>query len=180
MSKTTRTEKHPEEQLWHELKHAKAGMLGLEDSHSHMQPMAQMCDPENGRLWFFTSKSGDLVSELGNGSRAHFCVVGHHQDFHACLSGELRQIEDAGRKQELWNSMTGAWFSGPDDPDLALLEFVLDDAAIWASTRNPVKFVWEINRAKNSDREPDVGARAHVDFNEPKGTDAREQSGKRI
>ena len=52
------------------------------------------------------------------------------------------------------------------------------DAAIWASTRNPIRYAWEIQTAKNSDKEPDVGARAHVDFTQPKGSPAREESGK--
>lgn len=76
--------------------------------------------------------------------------------------------------------MAAAWWTSKDDPDIALLEFDLGDAAIWASTRNPVKFAWEIQRAKNSEREPDVGARAHVDFTAPEGSDAREKGGKRI
>jgi hypothetical protein len=43
-----------------------------------------------------------------------------------------------------------------------------------------VKFAWEVQRAKTSERDPDLGARAHVDFAEPAGSAAREQSGKRI
>jgi hypothetical protein len=30
---TRKTEKHPENQLWHELKRVRAGMLGIERSH---------------------------------------------------------------------------------------------------------------------------------------------------
>jgi hypothetical protein len=35
---------------------------------------------------------------------------------------------------------------------------------MWASTRNPVTFAWEIERAKDSLREPDVGAKVDVKF----------------
>lgn len=165
MSKTKEAEKHPREQLWKELRHVRAGMLGVEGSHSHMQPMAPMADEEKGRIWFLTSRGGDLVTDVGNGARAHFCVIGKHQDYHACLAGELRQSADADKIAELWNDWAAAWWSGPSDPDIALLEFDLEDAAIWASTRNPVKIAWEIERAQHSDREPNIGTRAHVDFN---------------
>jgi general stress protein 26 len=180
VSKVRKTEEHPEEQLWKELKHVHAGMLGIEGSHSHMQPMAHMPDHDNARLYFFTSRAGDLFREMGGGSHAHFCVIGKRQDYHACLMGDLHESRDRTKVDELWNDMAAAWWNSKDDPDLALLEFDLIDAAIWASTRNPVKFAWEIQRAKNSDKEPDVGARAHVDFTEPAGSAAREGSSKRI
>ena len=51
------------------------------------------------------------------------------------------------------------------------------DAAIWASTKNPIRFVWEIQTSKNTNKEPDVGARAHVDFTAPRGSSSREGVG---
>lgn len=180
MSHTEKTEKHPEKQLFEQLDHVRAGMLGLEGSHSHMQPMAQMKDKDGAaRLWFFTSRSGDLFRELSDGAHAHFCIIGKHQDYHACLMGALNENREPGKVDEYWNDMTAAWFKGKNDPDLALLEFDLMDAAIWASTKNPIKLAWEIQTAKNSPKEPDVGARAHVDFSAPQNASGREESGKR-
>lgn len=178
MSKVSKTEKHPEEQLWRELKQVRAGMLGIEGSHSHLQPMHHMADRENGKLWFFTSRNTDLARELGDGAHAHFCIMGKGQDYHACMMGFLQPTNDREKIAEYWNDIAGAWWSSKDDPDLLLLAFDLIDAAIWASTKNPVKFVWEVQRAKDSDKAPDLGARAHVDF-QAEG-EAREQSGKRV
>jgi len=117
---------------------------------------------------------------MGDGAHAHFCVIGKSQAYHACIMGDLHETRDRAKIDELWNDMTGAWFKGKDDPDLALLEFNLLDAAIWASTQNPVKFAFEVQKAKHSDHEPDVGARAHVDFKAAPGVSSREQSGKRV
>jgi general stress protein 26 len=180
MGHTDETEKQPEKQLWEQLGKVHAGMLGIEGSHSHMQPMGHMADKDGApRLWFFTSRSGDLFRELGAGSHAHFCVVGKAQDYHACLMGDLNQNHDQDKIDRYWNDVAGAWFNGKDDPDIALLEFNLLDAAIWASTKNPVRFAWEIQAAKDSPKEPDVGARAHVDFTQPRGSNGREDLTKR-
>ena len=180
MGHTRRTEEQPEQQLWEQLDKVRAGMLGIEGSHSHMQPMAHMADKDGAaRLWFFTSRSGDLFHEIGPGSHAHFCVVGKDQDYHACLMGDLSENRDRGKIEQYWSDVVASWFKGKDDPDIVLLEFDLLDAAIWASTRNPIKFAWEVQTSKNSDKEPDVGARAHVDFTQPKGSPAREGSDKR-
>jgi general stress protein 26 len=179
MGHTRKAEEQPEKQLWEQLDKVRAGMLGIEGSHSHMQPMAHMADKDDAaRLWFFTSRSGDLYREMGSGAHAHFCVVGKHQDYHACLMGDLTENRDRGKLETYWNDAVAAWWSSKDDPDIALLEFHLLDAAIWASTRNPVRFAWEIQAAKNSEREPDLGARAHVDFTQAPESARREESGK--
>lgn len=180
MGHTDRTEKHPEEQLFEQLDHVRAGMLGIEGSHHHMQPMAHMKDKDGAaRLWFFTARSGDLFREIGGGRHAHFCVIGKGQDYHACLMGDLSENGDPRKIDEYWSDMAAAWFKGKDDPDIALLEFDLLDAAIWASTKNPIRFAWEMQTAKNSGKDPDVGARAHVDFTQAPGSSGREESGKR-
>ena len=137
MGHTRKTEEQPEKQLWEQLNKARAGMLGIEGSHSHMQPMGHMADKDGAaRLWFFTSRSGDLFREMGSGSHAHFCVIGKDQDYHACLMGDLRENRERGKIEQYWSDIVASWFKGKDDPDIALLEFDLLDAAIWASTRN--------------------------------------------
>ena len=180
MGHTRKTDEQPEKQLWEQLDQVRAGMLGIEGSHAHMQPMAHQADKDGAaRLWFFTSRSGDLFRELGNGAHAHFCLVGKNQDYHACLMGDLHETADRSKIDEYWNDHVAAWWSSKNDPDVVLLTFDLMDAAIWASTKNPIRYAWEIQTAKNSGKEPDVGARAHVDFTQPKGSPAREDSIKR-
>jgi general stress protein 26 len=180
MGHTQRTEKEPEKQLWDQLDKVRAGMLGIEGSHAHMQPMAHQADKDGAaKLWFFTSRSSDLFREMGDGHHAHFCVVGKDQDYHACLMGDLVACSDRSKIDEYWNDHVAAWWTSKNDPDIALLEFDLLDAAIWASTKNPIRYAWEIATAKDSPKEPDLGARAHVDFTQPKGSAAREHSDKR-
>ncbi len=179
MGHTRKTEEHPEKQLWEQLDKVRAGMLGIEGSHSHMQPMAHQADKDGGaRLWFFTSKQGDLYKEMGEHAHAHFCVIGKNQDYHACLMGDLTENRDQTKIDAYWNDHVAAWWNSKNDPDIALLEFDLLDAAIWASTKNPIRYAWEIEAAKNSEKEPDVGARAHVNFDQPKGSPGREEAGK--
>lgn len=180
MGHTRKTEEQPEQQLWEQLDKVRAGMMGIEGSHSHMQPMAHQADKDGAaRLWFFTSRSGDLFREMGSGSHAHFCLISKDQDYHACLMGDLTENRDSAKIDAYWNDHVAAWFKGKNDPDMALLEFDLLDAAIWASTKNPIRYAWEIQAAKNSGKEPDLGARARVDFTQPAGSSAREDGGKR-
>lgn len=180
MGNTSKAKEQPEQQLFEQLERVRAGMMGIEGSHSHMQPMSHIADADDcPRLWFFTSRSGDLFREMGGGAHAHFCIIGRDQDYHACLMGHLSENRDPAKIDEYWSDIVASWFKGKDDPDMALLQFDMLDAAIWASTKNPIRFAWEVQTSKNSDKEPDVGARAHVDFTQPKGSPGREEADKR-
>ncbi len=154
----------PKKQLFDQIDEISAGMLGLDLSRQHMQPMAPLVDVEGERIWFFAKNDSDLVKSIDGEAAAHFVVVGDDHDYHACVSGTLRTNKKQDRIDAYWNSVVAAWFDGKDDPNLTMLEFVPRDAAIWASSGNPIVFGWEVAKANLTDGEPDVGVRAHVEF----------------
>jgi general stress protein 26 len=165
MSDLTKARENPKEQLFDEIDRIHAGMLGLEGSSMHMQPMAPQLDRQTGTIWFFTKTDTEIAEAIGPGARAHFCVVGKDHDYHACISGRILLRRDPVKIDEYWNSVIEAWFDGKDDPKLTLLALEMEDAEIWASTGSTLKFGWEIAKANlNPDEEPDVGVKTHVDF----------------
>ena len=156
MSSLRQARENPKEQLFDEIDKIHAGMLGVEGTHMHMQPMAPQLDRQTNTVGFFT------------GARAHFCVVGKDHDYHACLAGRLEVRKDPVKIDEYWSSVVEAWFDhGKDDPKLTMLALHLDDAEIWASTGSSLKFGWEIAKANfNPDEEPDVGVKTRVTFSD--------------
>lgn len=166
MSDTRQASTEPESQLWEQLNGHTAGMLGVSGSGQHMQPMVHMAAPEEKALYFFTSKSSDLVKTLKPGAIAHYTYVAKDHDYHACMKGNLTISDDPAKKDEYWSPIVGAWFEGgKTDPDLALLRLDLEDAAIWASTDSSLKFGWEMAKANlASDTQPDVGVSNHIWF----------------
>lgn len=166
MASFTEARETPVAQLWDEIDDIHAGMLGLEGEAMHMQPMAPHVDREKNTIWFFTKKGTEMVQRLRPGSRAHFCVIGKDHDYHACLSGQIAERKDPAKIDEYWNSVIEAWYEGgKSDPALTLLAMHLDDAEIWASTGNPLKFGWEIAKSNmNDEKTPDVGVHRHVTF----------------
>ncbi|MCQ1835751.1 pyridoxamine 5'-phosphate oxidase family protein [Neorhizobium galegae] len=166
MASLTEARVAPERQLWDEINNIHAGMLGIEGSHMHFQPMAPNADPKSSTIWFFTKSDTDLARAIRAGSRAHFCVVGKNHDYHACLSGTLEVRPDRAKIDEYWSTVTSAWYEhGKEDPLLTLLAFKVDDAEIWASTDSTLKFGWEIAKANLHDEKmPDVGVKQHLAF----------------
>ncbi len=164
MSSLSGVEATPTEQLWKEIGDVRAVMLGIVGSSAHPQPMAPNCDEEQSRIWFFTRRDTDLFREIGAGQRARFTAVSTGETFHASVVGTLNENHDREKIEEYWNEIVAAWYDGIEDPRMTLLEFRPDEAAVWASTGNALRFGWEIMKANDEGKHPDVGAHRVVTF----------------
>lgn len=166
MTDISKTKSDPLQQLWDVLEHTHAGMLGVEESGQHMQPMAPFVEKETNSIWFYTRSDSDLVSAVRAGDRAHFCVISKDQDYHACLAGTIDEVKSREHIDKYWSAPVAAWFEGgKDDPSLTMLQLKLDDVSIWASTNSSLRFGWEIAKANLTGKEPDLGY--HTQFSLP-------------
>ena len=164
MTDLSKTKENPQGQLWKKLDEVNAGMLGVDGSGLHMQPMAQILDQDRKRLIFFTQKDSELVKTLKPGDRAHFCLIGSDHDYHACLTGPIRAERNESLTEQHWNAVVAAWFDGKTDPNMTLLIVDLENVKIWASTDSSVKFGWEILQANLTDHHPEVGVTTEISF----------------
>lgn len=166
MSNAKKARENPEDLFWDEVDDVNACMLGVDGSGQHMQPMSPYCDRANKSIWFFTEKSSDLLKAIGaDGAPATFTVVAKDRHFHSCATGLLKENADRQKIEEYWNPIAAAWYEGgKDDPDLTLLQFVLEDASIWASSGNPLAFAWKIAKANLTDETAELGARNRIRF----------------
>lgn len=168
MADLDRARRDPVAVLHAALEDTRAGFLEVVGSGQHPQPMAQTLDPETGELWFITSRTTDLVGAVGQGATGRFIVVNDRQDIHASLVGVLEQVEQSVRPDkldELWSVVAAAWFEeGRDDSDVTMLRFVPREAALWASTRNPVVFGLEVMRANVGRDTADLGYHTVIDL----------------
>jgi general stress protein 26 len=154
----------PEGLLWAELEAVHAGMLGIDGSGQHMQPMAHHVDRKENRLWFLTTRDTDLAQAMTSGDTSHFVIVSKAQDFHACISGRLEENQDRTILDALWNpTMANLFAKDKDDPSLMILSLHVKDAAIWASAQGTSHFTWG-EPDPERDRSEVLGVRNHVSF----------------
>lgn len=125
--------------LWDALEDSPFVMLGLK-GRGFTRPMTAQIDGEH-RIYFFASRSEDLVQKLGPSGDALATYASKGHDLFASMNGILRIETDRAKVDELWSPMVAAWFDGgKDDPDLALLRFDADSADVWeASTTSALK-----------------------------------------
>ena len=159
---------HPddvEQRLWAEIDKGTTVMLGLTGEPSqHFQPMTAFCEKDvGGAVWFYLRKDNNLVRQSGQGHAAMFNFMTRSHDFIACVAGQMREDHDPQRIAQFWNPIVAAWFPhGKDDPNLTLLRFDAEDAQVWLSHGNPIRFGWEIAKAHATKSVPDVGDTAHL------------------
>lgn len=166
MADISAARERPVDQFFDETERVHAGMLGVDGSGLHMQPMAPQVDRDARTIWFFTKSDTALVRAITPGARAHFTLVGKDHDYHACVGGPIEQRRDPEIIDRYWNSVIAAWFEGgTDDPKLTLLALKPQDGEAWASTDSALKFGWEIARANLSDEhQPEVGVQVDLRF----------------
>jgi general stress protein 26 len=153
------------ERLFDALDETRVGMLGIDDSGQHMQPMTHFLDRDDDSLWFISGTDTDLVRTLSSGARrAHFTLQ-DKGELYACLSGALSHVEDRGKLDELWSPAASMWFDGgKDDPRVALLRMPIAEAAIWTIDAGRLAFGIEMARGAMGDHDPDVGDHVVLSF----------------
>lgn len=165
MADVDRTNEDAKGQLFDQLDKVKAGMLGVEGSGQHLQPMTPYEDRDAGVIWFLTSRDTDLARAVGIGATGHFSFIGRNDDYYASMRGPLEQVEDEAKIDEIWNAVAAAWFPrGREDHEVTLLRFTLDDASVWSTSDNPITFGFEIARANMTEDRPNLGAHRVIEW----------------
>jgi len=121
--------------LWNLIKDIKFGMLTHRHSdgmlHSHPLTTQNQSADEGSRLYFFVSRNSDIARRLQQDSNVNVSYADPGQDSYVSLSGQGAVVDDGAKKAALWSPMAKAWFQGPADPDLALLEISIRHAEYW-------------------------------------------------
>ena len=165
-------EQAPEVELkklfWRELRDSPFMMLGLQGvEDSRTRPMTAQVDvPEGGdkddggRLYFFASKSEQLVTALGQSHNAVATYASKGHDLFAHVHGQLVLDQDRAVIERLWNPIIASWYKdGKDDPDLALIRFDTDRAEIWKAETGAtlkaaaMKALFDIDPGKEQQKE---------------------------
>ncbi|HUG46478.1 MAG TPA: pyridoxamine 5'-phosphate oxidase family protein [Sphingomicrobium sp.] len=131
-----------ESKFWDFLEESPFVMLGLKGS-GFTRPMTAQIDKDR-QIYFFASRSDELVTGLAHSTDAIATYASKGHDFFASMKGVLVVNNDREKIDRLWSVMISAWYEqGKDDPDLVLLRFDTDRADVWeAGTGSAVKAAW--------------------------------------
>lgn len=113
-----------------------------QDGELRSRPMAIADCTDTARLWFMTSNKSGKLEELDDYPQVNIALQdGSH---YVSISGTARVTRDRQRIEDLWSAAHNAWFDGPDDPSLVLLEVVPTTAEYWDNSGlEGIKVLWE-------------------------------------
>jgi len=129
----------------------------------HARPMTTLQATDHGSLWFFGVRKSELVEEVAADSRIGLAYADNGGGTYAFVSGRGYLREDQAKVEELWNPIHKAWYSGPEDPDLQLIEVVVETAEYWDSPDSGVFRFLGILRAAVTDEEHEVGEHGEIE-----------------
>jgi general stress protein 26 len=159
------------ELLWNLIKDTRFAMFTTRhpNGHLHSRPMTTQNSKvdEDDCLWFFMSRKGDPVADLEAERSVNVAYANPSKDSYVSVSGTAAVVEDAAKKQQLWNKMSEAWFpGGPNDPDLALVQVRITHANYWDVRESKLVQLVEMAKAVVTGKPPtDMGKHGEVRMN---------------
>jgi len=149
--------------LWEMIKDIKFGMFTHRDAHGvlHAHPLTtqnQAVD-EKSTLYFFVKSDSEIVSAVAKDQQVCVTYADPGADSYVSVSGEAHIDHDQAKKEELFTSMSKAWYpAGPTDPSLTLLTVRLQHAEYWESDDGKMVQMFKIAKAAmTGDSPPDLG-----------------------
>jgi len=127
--------------LWEIIQNTKFGMLTHRhgDGHLHSQPLTTQNKSlaEDSLLNFFVARDGDIARHVPADANVNVSYANVDDDDYVSISGTASISEDQVKKDELFNTLAKAWFTGgASDPNLALLVVRITQAEYWKAKDN--------------------------------------------
>jgi general stress protein 26 len=158
------------ETLWDLIKETRFAMLSHRHTdgslHSHPLTTQNKALDEGGGLYFFVSKKSELGQRLLTDGNVNLAYANPDKDTWVSISGSARVLDDMAMKKELFTMFAKAWFpGGPEDPDLELVEVVIDEAEYWNVKENKLLQLFKMAKAAATGTQPDaLGEHAELHF----------------
>lgn len=151
--------KEHKEKIWNYIKDIKTCMLVTDvGGFMHARPMHLVQDEYDNKIWFFTSKSSEKVTEIENKHRVCLTFTDNNTNVFVSLTGHAHLTQERSLIEKFWSPVVEAWFpEGQNSADVALLEIKIEKGEHWDATSNPAAFIYEIAKSNLTDQEPDLG-----------------------
>ena len=127
--------KDPVETLREKIKDMRMVMLStISNGRIVTRPMATQEIDSDGTLRFLTGAESNKVDELESDPRVGLAYSDHGAESYVSVAGTARVTNDRALIKKSWNPLLKAWFDGPDDPDIRVIEVRPKTAEYWTTS----------------------------------------------
>ena len=134
------------------------------DGKFHSRPMAASEVAFDGTLYFLTDVTSGKVHDLETDPETIVTFSDHHTQNYVAMRGHGSITRDKAAIKEHWTSAARAWFpKGQDDPSIALIKVVIEDAEYWDAPSSKMVVLYDYTKALVTGQKPgNVGEHERV------------------
>lgn len=161
---TNRDEVQPDRPVGEFVRDGRTVMMVTTATGSQFSARPVTCvEASDGRLSFLVSTETDWVQHIEAGrSVVHVTSSDDAHGTYLALQGTASVTNDPGERERLWSPVAKAWFSGPDDPSLAILRFEVASGEYWDGPSTGIGKAVGLLRAVVSGNDASLGESGRV------------------
>jgi len=142
--------------------HTIAMVMTMVDGEHTSRPVT-IVEARRNRVSFLVSRAVDWVEAIVAGRAVvHVTVADDGDSTYLSLQGTASVVTDTAERERLWTPVAKAWFTGPDDPDLAVLRFDVTGGTWWDGPSGHVRRGLALLKAAVTGDGSDTGASGPV------------------
>ena len=158
------TESNDVERVWELMESIRICMLAsLDGEKIRARPMGAYPRKDEGVVYFLTDARGHKEEEIERDENVCLIFSKPKEGKYLTVTGRGRVSNNRALIHDLWNTPAEAWWNGPDDPSIRLLEVTPDDAQFWEGPHGLVATVQMVLAAATS-APPVMGDQRKVDL----------------
>jgi general stress protein 26 len=115
--------------------------------------------PERGAhtIWFVIDVRGAKDDEIAEHAEVCLVFIDHKSKAHLSLTGRATISRDTGRAAAIWKKTDDAWWSGPGDANVRVLQFMPERAELWDGPASAAVAAFEFAKARATGAKPNLG-----------------------
>ena len=127
------------------------------------RPMTTLNADTSGSLWFFISADATTLDQIAADPSVGLAYADNGKGTYVSVAGDATVRDDRAKTRELWNPAFKAWFEGPDDPTLNLVEVRIREAEYWDGPDSRIARLIGIVAAAVTGDEYDAGEQGEIE-----------------
>lgn len=130
----------------------------------HTSRPVTVAEIDGNRLSFLVSLHAEWVEAIHQlTASVHVTCSNDTHSTYLSLNGAATVSLDTGERERLWSAPAGVWFSGPDDPTLAVLHFDVLEGRYWDGPDGLLGRGLALVKAMLTGTDREMGTYGHID-----------------
>jgi general stress protein 26 len=126
------------------------------------RPLEARPDRAEGLIWFVTDRHSGKEREIEAEHDVGLVFIDHKDKAYLSITARAEIRDDRVKTAEIWKSSDGAWWSGPDDPNVCVIRVRPLIAELWDGPVSQAVAVFEFAKTRLTGAKPDLGENRKV------------------